>query len=137
MNNAFEPFAATALTQYFAWFEKVYQIPADSETWNKQQLEYQFECVAPEFDNEKTRLIADEYYSGSLDWYSFDVEGNQPGGLNAGEANVRSTEVFSIIPSEVRFGGMPSPRWWEFEDCLLYTSPSPRDLSTSRMPSSA
>ena len=25
----------------------------------------------------------------------------------------------------------------EFEVCLLYTSPSPRDLSTSRMPSSA
>ena len=24
-----------------------------------------------------------------------------------------------------------------FRDCLLYTSPSPRDLSTSRMPSSA
>ena len=24
-----------------------------------------------------------------------------------------------------------------FENCLLYTSPSPRDLSTSRMPSSA
>ena len=25
----------------------------------------------------------------------------------------------------------------EDNDCLLYTSPSPRDLSTSRMPSSA
>ena len=25
----------------------------------------------------------------------------------------------------------------KFKDCLLYTSPSPRDLSTSRMPSSA
>ena len=25
----------------------------------------------------------------------------------------------------------------EYQDCLLYTSPSPRDLSTSRMPSSA
>ena len=24
-----------------------------------------------------------------------------------------------------------------YTDCLLYTSPSPRDLSTSRMPSSA
>ena len=24
-----------------------------------------------------------------------------------------------------------------YENCLLYTSPSPRDLSTSRMPSSA
>ena len=26
---------------------------------------------------------------------------------------------------------------WQPNDCLLYTSPSPRDLSTSRMPSSA
>ena len=26
---------------------------------------------------------------------------------------------------------------WMFNNCLLYTSPSPRDLSTSRMPSSA
>ena len=25
----------------------------------------------------------------------------------------------------------------EYKNCLLYTSPSPRDLSTSRMPSSA
>ena len=25
----------------------------------------------------------------------------------------------------------------QYGDCLLYTSPSPRDLSTSRMPSSA
>ena len=25
----------------------------------------------------------------------------------------------------------------QYENCLLYTSPSPRDLSTSRMPSSA
>ena len=30
------------------------------------------------------------------------------------------------------------PRWFmTFNSCLLYTSPSPRDLSTSRMPSSA
>ena len=28
-------------------------------------------------------------------------------------------------------------RRWENSPCLLYTSPSPRDLSTSRMPSSA
>ena len=27
--------------------------------------------------------------------------------------------------------------WWGVFACLLYTSPSPRDLSTSRMPSSA
>ena len=28
-------------------------------------------------------------------------------------------------------------KWKELEDCLLYTSPSPRDRSLSRMPSSA
>eukprot|EP00831_Metopus_contortus_P034569 TRINITY_DN27569_c0_g1_i1.p2 TRINITY_DN27569_c0_g1~~TRINITY_DN27569_c0_g1_i1.p2 ORF type:complete len:115 (-),score=20.67 TRINITY_DN27569_c0_g1_i1:106-450(-) len=27
--------------------------------------------------------------------------------------------------------------WYDTRTCLLYTSPSPRDLSTSRMPSSA
>ena len=26
---------------------------------------------------------------------------------------------------------------WNFNNCLLYTSPSPRDLAVSRMPSSA
>ena len=31
----------------------------------------------------------------------------------------------------------PPETWSPTENCLLYTSPSPRDLSTSRMPSSA
>ena len=30
-----------------------------------------------------------------------------------------------------------SGTWYSYKGCLLYTSPSPRDLSTSRMPSSA
>ena len=33
-----------------------------------------------------------------------------------------------------RYGGMGRAKYYS---CLLYTSPSPRDLSTSRMPSSA
>ena len=34
-------------------------------------------------------------------------------------------------------GGTPAPIIDRYHRCLLYTSPSPRDLSTSRMPSSA
>ena len=32
------------------------------------------------------------------------------------------------------FGDVEMPKYW---DCLLYTSPSPRDRTRSRMPSSA
>ena len=45
----------------------------------------------------------------------------------------------AIVKSEE---GMKQENWKQFSElgllgCLLYTSPSPRDLSTSRMPSSA
>ena len=47
-------------------------------------------------------------------------------------AGVNAVQVFDS------WGGMLSPvDYQEFSCCLLYTSPSPRDLSTSRMPSSA
>ena len=37
----------------------------------------------------------------------------------------------------VEAGKLDAPACVEVSNCLLYTSPSPRDLSTSRMPSSA
>ena len=37
----------------------------------------------------------------------------------------------------LKFDGMPALTDNEFDTCLLYTSPSPRDISGSRMPSSA
>ena len=39
------------------------------------------------------------------------------------------------VPQELGFGEVKVPIM--YRACLLYTSPSPRDLSTSRMPSSA
>ncbi len=42
-----------------------------------------------------------------------------------------------IIESFKRMGSLLSLTCTPYEGCLLYTSPSPRDLSTSRMPSSA
>ena len=40
-------------------------------------------------------------------------------------------------PTAVKLAQWASSREDRFPRCLLYTSPSPRDLSTSRMPSSA
>ena len=54
--------------------------------------------------------------------------------------------LFNYIPSAVAFnatetvsadGALSLTKTVHLLSCLLYTSPSPRDLSTSRMPSSA
>ena len=64
----------------------------------------------------------------------------------------RQLEIAAFVLGLMRGKGLPAPDdvgfvptgevWIEYEGgeciaCLLYTSPSPRDLSTSRMPSSA
>ena len=51
---------------------------------------------------------------------------------------VREKDFRYIHPNFVSVNDQcPLPDMSVLEDCLLYTSPSPRDLSTSRMPSSA
>ena len=54
----------------------------------------------------------------------------RPGDHHLGKYNGLGGKV---EPDEEVVAGMRR----EIMDCLLYTSPSPRDLSTSRMPSSA
>ena len=41
------------------------------------------------------------------------------------------------VDSDATVADLKSLLLTQYPDCLLYTSPSPRDLSTSRMPSSA
>ena len=45
------------------------------------------------------------------------------------------TDWSRIFPDQNR--NAAGPKFFKYIICLLYTSPSPRDLSTSRMPSSA
>ena len=53
-----------------------------------------------------------------------------------GGSGIRISASDSGIP-EICVGKTRANLWREGNYCLLYTSPSPRDLSTSRMPSSA
>ena len=50
-----------------------------------------------------------------------------------------SDQIRDLITNELKIGQIriDAKCLIEYFDCLLYTSPSPRDLSTSRMPSSA
>jgi hypothetical protein len=105
------------------WFARVYSQPTDAtdSAWIPSRMEYQFACSAPEGDGSSTILSADEYYHGHLDWYSFDLEADKtdfPDTLknNPAELGDINTKEFTVIPTEVRFAGMPNARWWEMED---------------------
>jgi len=117
--------AVAAIDKYIRWFEKLYYYPdgEDNKSWNPSQLEYQFACSLPE-DGENTVLRANEYYSGSLDWYSFDIDKNiPPDGLGdivpEEEESYRSRRTLTVIPAAAQFGGMPNKRWWELEDAAI------------------
>ena len=64
---------------------------------------------------------------------------------NVQQANEALFRAKMTLPAAAKHCGMTHKEmkltFWEFlkynKPCLLYTSPSPRDLSTSRMPSSA
>lgn len=106
-----------------AWFERVYSQPTDAgdSAWNPNRMEYQFACSTPESNGVSSILSADEYYHGRLDWYSFDLEADTsefPNTLkdNPAQTGDIETKKFTVIPSEVRFAGMPNARWWEMED---------------------
>ncbi|HWT02750.1 MAG TPA: hypothetical protein VN256_21055 [Pyrinomonadaceae bacterium] len=113
---------AEAAAEFVAYFARLFSQPTkeDGAAWSPEHLEYQFACSAPRRGGGQTVLVADEYYQGRLDWYSFDLAPDDTTLPDAkGQVfndNVIEQERISFIPTEVRFSGMPNARWWEFED---------------------
>lgn len=103
------------------WLEKTYV--AASSAWQAARLEYQFANAVPNPQGGAHQaLVAEEYYQGKLDWFAYDVDGSpinsnlvNPTPL-AQEDTTIHTEQLTVLPSPVRFAGMPVPRWWEMED---------------------
>ena len=60
-----------------------------------------------------------------------DIDGEEAGGVSGASISL------SADGNVVAIGAPNSNNGGRDDYCLLYTSPSPRDLSTSRMPSSA
>ena len=70
----------------------------------------------------------------------FNESGSIIGFADGDKNNTKSTteqQLFTLDIDAERNRVVASDTGGHYRDCLLYTSPSPRDLSTSRMPSSA
>ena len=82
----------------------------------RQQLEYQFAASAPLPGGGEKVYAADQYWQGRLDWYSLDVDGSAPSlGATAG-SDPQVVSARTMLPTPLRYPGMPQPRWWTFED---------------------
>ena len=85
---------------------------------------------AAAFQNPSLLSLAEAYIAGDVD-----LEGDMREAIRSAEAITRSRDdalYGASGPTRARH-----TRSVDRQACLLYTSPSPRDLSTSRMPSSA
>lgn len=85
-------------------------------SWLPQRMEYAF-SVSGRFNDGERGLTAQEYFEGHLDWYAFDVDPK----LKLGGANDKAFEQITrtAIPAPVSFAGMPTARFWEFEDAQV------------------
>lgn len=102
---------------WVSWYDTLFSEPEkDNPTWLPERMEYAF-SVGTRFSDGEVPLTAEEYFEGHLDWYAFDVNLEVTLG---GASDDTVTEITrSAIPAPVSFRGMPSPRFWEFEDAQV------------------
>lgn len=86
---------------------------APPPSWASEHLEARFAVSAPGAGLFECR----EYKGGRLDWYDFDPLPDKRAGGSAGKP-ARLTPP-PVLPTPVRFTGMPADRFWEFEDARL------------------
>lgn len=112
---------------WLTWYESLYSQPADQQPWISSRMEYEFAVGAATSQGEVV-LVAPEYQEGHLDWPAFSIRPQATLG-----ATVPATPIEQVmIPTPVRYRGMPNPRWWEFEDAQVdfnAIETEPEDLS--------
>jgi hypothetical protein len=107
--------------RFLAWIERQFLLPPVSgdDAWVPPKLEYQFAASAPDQSGGERVYVAEEYYQGTLDWYSLDRDAETEALPPVGGSEVTGLPPDTprtTIPVPVSFAGMPNTRWWSFED---------------------
>ncbi len=98
-----------------AWVGEVFGAigPADADAWQPERLDYAASLIAV-VDEKPVELQARTAPDGAFEWHAFSQlpPGEPPAGTGAAPPR---PQPWSIIPTHVRFRGMPNARWWDFE----------------------
>ncbi|MFT4094004.1 MAG: hypothetical protein QM640_10215 [Niabella sp.] len=103
--------------QFIQWYTHLYHLPSTGQpAWRPDRMEYNFAMELPLIEGrQKTRLEANEYASGKIDWLSFDENTTIATPGNTTQDNFAEV-VQSFIPTPLQYAGMPHPRFWQMED---------------------
>jgi hypothetical protein len=125
----------SAVTTWAAWYESRLDQPTgatgsdDAPMWRDERLAYRFALGTRKEGAPAMVLTADDHVGGDLEWHAFDISARPLLALPPSTTETGGGEVF---PAPVRYGGMPAPRWWTFEDTAVHlggVSSGPADLA--------
>ncbi|MFO7178048.1 MAG: hypothetical protein DIU78_005030 [Pseudomonadota bacterium] len=121
--------ARSACAAWLTWYLQhvVEPEPSARSAWSPNRQEYAF-SVSSSVSNRNVTLDVREYTHGQLDWHDFDVAPGASG-------TTRPSEILAprpVLPTQVRYAGMPADRLFEFEDArvhLGHLEAGPSDLN--------
>jgi hypothetical protein len=111
---------AAILKRWLDWYEAgLATEPAGPTAWVPERMEYRFAVAAPPLPGEQEAVLVAPSYGGDLDWHSFDRLAGSMGTSLGATGAAQSLPTTTVIPAAVRYPGMPSSRFWEFEDARV------------------
>jgi hypothetical protein len=119
-------------SRWLRWYDQTLSEPTETnQAWNPQRQEYAC-ALSAQFSDGEVVLTADEYTDGRLDWYSFRITNQLSLGAPTEPVPVEALAPRPLLPTLVRYPGMPVDRYWEFEDgqvALGQLETGPTDLA--------
>lgn len=112
--EASDPVVAPVLAAFVAFRQSAFSEPSADAAWQPAELDYAFAVESASTTGTSVVLEADSFPGGHLDWYSFSV-GTGP---VTSAAQQPAYNGINFLPLHVTFRGMPSDRWWSFEDSV-------------------
>ena len=107
-----------AITLLNDWYQQLFaQKATKTSAWDKEKLQHKFRVSTHQgqTNGKATTLIAPDYQSSDLDWYSFD-EIEQASIPVDSKIFPKPDDNVTIVTSNISFGGMPKKRLFEMED---------------------